>query len=615
LTRTVLCLLITLAAAAPALAQRDLPVVELGRVRVDGMLRDWGSGGFRQVGSGDDAALQFRLGHDAEGFYVAARVRDERMVRTARPGPNEDAIVVTLAFGRRVHEVWLYAGVPGRAAASAAIGTPGAPGRPVAAARVVEAPAEGGYALEAFIPWSALPGHRLEDARGGIRLRDVDREARPTVESEPALGAAPDYLPLRFRTRSLDNLRAFARERSLDVGARPRFSMRGQVFGDARPEDVYVFDRYVVVTGAGFRDGGYGFAGLPVGHPEDVRSAELRELTGDDVEELVVVLRQRNDLGERDLWQVWSLADPLRPIFAMEVRKATAAGHVEAAVEIRTGEPPTIVLRAGRAEGLDASTYREDTAEDAEAILPPWGPVRERWYRWDGRAFTAFRERANPRYRPPEATRPTPPRPAAPPPPPVPPEAPAPSTAELMAEFRRRAGIPASTRPRFQARANLAGSRAPEVLEVHGRTVVVGGPGIREGRAWLTFTLPAAADEDVLSVRTADVTGDRRHDVLVTLRQIFGDVERHILLVHRVTEAGVPRILAQEVLRRRGEDVVENQVRTRGGALTIGPGRARGFSAERWPFTESAEDTAGPILLPWRDRPVRFRFRGGRLQR
>ena len=60
---------------------------------------------------------------------------------------------------------------------------------------------------------------------------------------------------------------------------------------------------------------------------------------------------------------------------------------------------------------------------------------------------------------------------------------------------------------------------------------------------------------------------------------------------------------------------VSNEVRTTGGRLEIRPGRARGFGEGNWPFTRDASDSAEPILLPWQDRPVRYRLQGGRLRR
>src|SRR5690606_24632825 len=126
---------------------------------------------------------------------------------------------------------------------------------------------------------------------------------------------------------------------------------------------------------------------------------------------------------------------------------------VEAQVRIRRQRPaPIIQVRAGRARGLDASSYREAPASDAEAILVPWGPVLERTYRWNGRSFERTGERANPRYAPPRAATPSAPARAAEPAPPR-----APGLDDLIAAFKRQRGIAASARPSHRLRANFAG--------------------------------------------------------------------------------------------------------------------------------------------------------------
>jgi hypothetical protein len=601
--------------AAQASAQTGIRVVQVERVRVDGALRDWRNARFTPLGEGDDASMRFAIGHDARGFYIAAEVRDERVVRTARPGTSEDAIIFTFAQGRRASDVYLFSGVSGQAA-SAAIGPAGA--RRVSAisgAEVVEGPLPrgGGYVLEAFIPFSAIPGSdRWQEARGSIRLRDVDREARPEVEAEPALTTADALVPFIAEGGADGGLDEFLSSRGLGV-VRPTRDLRGDVAGDEQPERVVVVDRFVLVMGPGYRGGaGYSFHELAVTAARDVREANLVDLTGDGKAELVLVLRQRNEHGERDLWQAMSLSgDSPRPIFAIEVRKATSAGSIEARVQVRRGRgAPTIELTTGRAQGLDAQSYREAPASDVEAILLPWGPVLSRSYRWDGRTFAQTGERPNPRYEPPREEAPVPQPQAQRPPPPE-----APNADRLLDVFRQRNNIASNARPRFRLRANFAGDDEPESALVYGRLLVLVGPGIQNGTSWLHYEIPVEADADLLNVEGADVTGDGRAELLFRIRQTIGEVRRELLIIHTITERGFPRVLQVEVAREQGRDSVRNEVSTAGGRLAIRPGRALGWSAERWPFTPDSSDGVEPLLLPWRDREARFTMRGGRLAR
>jgi len=597
-------------------------------VRVDGSLRDWGDASFADVGSGDDASMRFALGADDEGLYVGAEVRDDRLVRTARPGPREDAVIVTLSIGQgrraRVSDIYLFAGVSGRSAASAGIASRiGGRPRPLSGARVVEGPRRRGrgYVIEAFIPFARIPGGaRWEDGRATVRLRDVDSEAHPEVASEPAFVSTDALVPLMPAGGASGVLEQFLASRSLGA-ARPTHTLRGDVSGDRRPERVFVVDRYVVVTGPEYGGGrGYSFHQLAVRQARDVRDAELRDLTGDGKSELVVVIRQRNDQGERDLWQVLSFAgnDP-RPIWAIEIRKAIGRGSVEARIRVlraRGRQPPEIEIRAHRAQGLDRESYRETPADDAQPMLLPWGPIRSRRYRWSGSGFTQTSEQRNPRYRPPaepssassssgggrRATA-------------EPAEPSGPSAQDLLAEFRRRNSIRRGTQPQPRLSTNVAGGREPETIHVYGRHLVIVGPGIQGGRSWLDYEIPAASDSDVVSVRAADVTGDHRAELLFTVRQHFDQVTRDVLIVHQVTPRGFPRLLQVEVARRSGTAFVQNEVHTRGGHLVIHPGRAREWNAETYRFTRAPNDSVEPLLLPWSDSPARYRLRGGQLRR
>ncbi|WP_053233860.1 hypothetical protein [Sandaracinus amylolyticus] len=624
-----LAVLASILSLAPrADAQVALPITEVGEgasLRVDGSLREWRDVRFLDVGEGSDASMRVALAYDGGGLYVGAEVRDERLIRTASPGTDEDAVVVTLAMprGRGFDgvEIWLWAGETGRSAARVGVGGLGRPGN-ARGAQIVEGPSRGGYVVEAFIPWNAIPGSaRWQEGRGSVRLRDVDSAARPEVESEPTFAAVdrahlellPTLAPSGGQTAAFES---FLASRQLE-GARPAHDLRGDVGGDAQPERVSIVDRFLVVTGPGWQEGrGFSFVQLPIAAAADVREPRLVDLTGDGKSELVVTLRQSDDRGSRDLWQVFSFATAqIVPAFAIETRKATGAGSVESAVQVRAGrrgQPATIEARSGRAQGLDASTLQEAPAADAEPILVPWGPVLSREYRWDGSRFARVSERPNPRYVDPAttarasttATTTTSAAPATPPPPGV---------EDLLAAFRRERGL-RDARPTFRVRANVAADAQEEEVVVYGRDLVVVGPGFRSGSGWFHFQIPAQAAGDVLDVRTAEITGDPRHEILMRVRQNIGDVRREVLLVFQFTPVGFPAILQREVAREQSGRRVENEVRAGNGTLEIRPGTARGWDASSWPWGDTpSTDGIAPPLLPWRDRAVTYGYSGGRL--
>jgi hypothetical protein len=618
--------------ASAARAQVALPLTELadGAIRIDGAIRDWSGLRFLEVGEGDDGSMRVALAYDRAGIYVAAEVRDERLVRNAPPSRDEDAIIVTLAMPRGRdryvgRDVYLWAGQAGRVPASAGIADVGGRPRPLASAQVVEAPQGAGYTLEAFVPWSAFPGAaRWQEGRGTIRLRDVDSAAHPEIEREPAIAPVdprhlerlPSLLPSGGEAAALH---AFLANQSLE-GARPTHDLRGDVGEDGRPERVSIVDRFVVVTGPGWLAGrGYSFLQLPIRAAADVRMPSLVDLTGDGKRELICTVRQTDTRGARELWLVigFSQGDP-SPLFAIETLKEIRGGRIEARVRIARaarGQPPTIENEIGGAHGVDAGGWDEAPASDAEPILLPWGPTRARRYRWDGREFARIAEIPNPAYVDPEAApaRRDPERvsstgataaPAAPRP------------DDVLAAFRRERQIAAGTRPTFQLRANVAEGIEPEDIVVYGRDLVVAGPGFRGGTQFLHLELPARDASDVLDVRTAELTGDAREEILVRVRQVLGEVRREVLIVYELTPRAPSVILQREVARQHNGNRIENEVRAGGGQLEIRPGTARGWSASNWPWSDAPSgDGVEPLLLPWRDAAVRYRYAGGRLVR
>jgi hypothetical protein len=598
------------------------------------MLREWGGVRMQRVGPEAGASMRYALAYDDQGLYLAAAVQDDQFVRSKRPGRDEDAVVLTLvmpsgAKGRAL-EIWFYAGEPGRSPSVVALAPLGGRPKPLSAARMVEAPLQrgGGYQFEAFVSWKAIPASaRWQRARGAIRLREVGGRGRPAVRAEPASAKvdprSPQRLPELVVTGGVDDLlRGFLAKQQLS-GARPRADLSGDVAGDGRDERVVIVDRFVVVLGPGYREGkSYDFFALPVRRGGDVQRAQLLDLTGDGKQELIVRMRQGNEQGTRDVWQVLGIRQQgIRPLWGVELRKATADGHIEADLKLRRARkgPPLLEVRAGGAEGLGPDTYREAPARDVEPILLPWGPVRARRYQWQGASFASVGEEPNPDYRPPEPKRAAPrvrrsqrprARPARPP-----------SVQQKLAAARRDQGIDDAVPARFERRANVAGDGRSEHLVVYGRTFVVVGPGFRGGTGYFHMTLPVIQAEDVVDMGAWDVTGGGTDEVLFKVRQRFeGGVSRDLLLVYRFHEQGFERMLSVEVGRTQGDQRVQNLIRlVRDGErhdIVVHPGRVRGWDAGNWPFApDDGSDGVAPLLLPWRDGPVRYGAAGDGIAR
>jgi hypothetical protein len=594
------------------------------QLRIDGELADWGGAHFVHVGDSDAGRGEVALGYSADGLYVAARIFDDVFVRSARPSAAEDALVLRLALPSsgswQTSELWLFAGKIGESPASAQLMAAGSKRlSPLGAGvSIVEGPEAGGYALEAFVPWARLGAEVARDstwrlARGLARLHDVDRAGVPGHEV-PATAAtlSGERLPwLLIDGGPIEALRSLIERKDLG-GSVTRLDWVGDVRDDAQPEHVVVIGTHLVLSGLG---SDFTYLELPVTRAVDVHEAQMQDLTGDGKPELILRLHSRNELDERDTWQVFDLlsATP-RAMFAVETRVTTRSGSVAAVLTVgaaAAGQAAPISVRVGEVRGLSADNFTEVPAAHQVPIPVPWGPWLERVYAWDGQQFAIQRERASAA---PPATKPTArssdvaSAPAA---------NAAASVAALIAAYRAERGVPPGAVPRFEQRVNMAGDARPESLALFGNECVVVGEGFRAGSSFFYFGLPVHDGADVLRLYTGDLTGDGRHELFARTRQVVGAVTREILYVYTFVGEQLEPLLAVEVSRSQGSQSIANQVslvpRAGGGALQITPGLARGWSAADYPFSSESHDGVAPLLLPWKDRPLRYEYDGHQL--
>ena len=604
------------------------------RMRVDGALREWKGARFVTLGQGDDTAVRYALASVDDGLYIGAEVTDEALVRSSGVGPTQDALVLTLAMpdgvGFKVSEVWLHPGEAGRTRALAGLARGGR--SPVAEPRiqVVEGPREkgGGYVIEAFVPFALIESSELwEMGRARLSVEDVDKVRNPKLET--SLSTAPGVriaeLPrLVLGTGQNDFLGSFAASKGL-TGAEPRFDLRGNVSGDAEPERVAIIDKYLVVYGKHYKKGAtYGYFTLPFGTGGGLGSAELLDVTNDGLSELLIRVRQRNDQGARELWIVLSLAeDNITPLFSVELKKESKGGFVESKLSVdKKSKPARIRVEPGRAQGLDALTYQEAPARDAQPILLPWGDVLYQVHAWDGKKFAVVDERK----RAPEKSSPELIESAkvsvqqAPSALAITAQVASSSTGALVEQFKRDQKLLPDIEPDRQLKGNLTGGPDEEQLLAFGTKLVALGADIGGGAVYLAYGLPIAGAQDLLYLGAGDVTGDGRKELFVRVRQpLFGaaGVHREVLLVLRIdvsgTQAKIARLATIEVARRQDKSAIINAVSTQGGKLSIEPSQAVGFTQANYPYLNEATGGAERLLLPWLDKPVRYRFDGARL--
>jgi hypothetical protein len=622
-----------LAFVSDAARAESLRVDQSGEtMRVDGALREWKGARFSSLGAGgsareqdDDAALRFALASQGDGLYLAAEVRDDKLVRKASAGAGQDALVLAFS-GARVTEIWLHAGSVGREKAVAGV-------RVLAGAKsaltvtpdvkVVEGPREGGggYVLEAFIPWRLFASaDTWEQARAVLRYEDYDRAGQTAPKSVLTTSAEtkPEAWPLlALGTGQLDLLATFLKAQGLS-GVSPRFDARADVAGDALEERVLIVDKYVLVYGKHFKDGqSYSFYALPYSVGGGLVSAELLDLTGDGQVELLTRVRQANALGARVLASVLRLGeDNIAPIFAIELKKETRDGFIENELTLdKKARPRRISVSQGRTQGLSETNYRESPASDALPILLPWALVEARSYVFQDGQFVVVEQREKKRdpvvARSGVATEATAP---------IAPEA-RPSSGDAVADLivAIERGSEGKGAVRFKQQANLVPGAARELVFVHGRRIVASGADLGVQGSYLAYGLPVQNDADLLSLESVDLAADGKAELLARYRQSGADGVAHELLVVLAVEAsanqrGFRPLLVAEVARRVGDKAIINQVRVDQGSLVIAPGKAQGYTRETYPFKSDGASGIERVLLPWSDQLRRYRLDAGRLR-
>jgi hypothetical protein len=593
------------------------------RMRVDGSLREWQGARFTTLGAPPGPEVRFALATADGGLYLGADVHDTQVVRTKGVGGRQDALVLTLAMpdaqgGFRSTEIWLHPGVAGKSKAEAGLRTGSGAPRSEPRIKVVEGPREGGaegFVLEAFVPWSLVQGAEIwEQGRGALRFENVDDKGAPT-RLATSQRSQPKELPrLVLGVGHNDFLGSFLSSQGL-AGVEPRYDLRGNVHGDGAPERVVIVDRFVVVYGPGYKQGeSYAYAALPLGTGGGIKQAELMDLTADGRAELVLTLRQRNELGAREVWMVYALdGESPQPVFGVELRKEASGGFIENTFQLeRKGkDAPRIVVSVGRAQQLDASNYRESSARDVQPVLLPWGAVKARTYGYQDGAFRVLSEQAQA-----GAAQPSAPQAAASA---REPEQVVvrPSVEAVLDLFKRDAKLPKGLKARRVRTGNFFGGPQKEQLFELGTYLVMVGPELGDGGSYLAYGLPVKDPADTLYLGHADVTGDGLNEIFVRIKQPLTGAEgvhREVVLVLRADASGrLARALAAEVTRRQGDKVIENRVLTRGGRLVIDPGRAVGWSESDYPFTRDEIGGADGLLLPWADAARSYRLAGERL--
>jgi hypothetical protein len=384
---------VALCAAAPARAARSIPADPLHgqKVRIDGVFKEYPgtmtalSETVRGNAGGGDPRASGQIGYDDKYLYVALRVLDGKLVRTRAAGKGEDHATLLIAFpegrGYTTHEVLLYPGDPGKLPGVVKLG-----GTPVRGAKLVEAPEDKGFTIEAQIPWSTFPQARTTRVglRAALRYADADKAGSVkavVATSGAAAGRRLPPLPLEAEQGLFATL---VRQRNLS--GEPSHASYGNVSGDGTIERVAIYGGFLTIVGSSYRGGKeFYFSELGVRSPKMVRGLSLRDVDGDGHDDIVVRKRVGDTDQYRELLDVLKVGENGQPfsVFVHEIGIKTPDGFVDNDVDWkRRGAGWSVTIAQGKEKGFDPGTYAESRPNNMGSALMPWESVKSRTFAW-----------------------------------------------------------------------------------------------------------------------------------------------------------------------------------------------------------------------------------------
>jgi hypothetical protein len=576
-------------------------------VKLDGVLKEWPermNAGETLGGKTDGLSFAVAVQYDDARIYVGAEVGDPKLARTAQHAENEDHVSMTIAFpsGRgslKAYEIGLWAGKPGESPGAVKWLAGPSKGQDVSGAKLVEADTKGGYTFEAQIPWASFAEART--TRVGIRaaLRYKKRDGGVLGTGPGSIDKPQDLagLPTEPEQAVVDGLLA---AKSLSSTA-PSIDVFADVAGDERKERISVFGKFFTICGPGYRGGRQFFWRAVSG---DLVALETRDFTSNGKDDLVVRRRVQAQPGIHDVLEIWTIPsgseEPVT-LIAHEIAIATSDGSKRVTDAVRIA-PKELEVTADAAVGWDAASFKEPTASDAEPILLPWGPLKSRTYKLDGKKMIVAAEVPNSSTS--TTTR----------------DVPTPAVAKgsgdlgkaVLDAYLRDAGLPATTQPRFDFEVHVDGDARPERVLLVGRDIVVLGPGFKNGTGYTKLSLTQfESEKDVREMNARDLTGDGAAELVVRgARRVTspqGDkVEIDALFVYQVRGGGIARIFGIETGRELGQNRVQGLVQFvpaksgKGFDIDVRPGAAKGWTQATYPWPEEKSGGAiEPLLLPW----------------
>jgi hypothetical protein len=576
-------------------------------VKLDGVLNEWPAPvrASTVVKGATKATLKLSLQYDASKLYVGADVTDASFV-AGRDHVQLVFAVPTPGGSYTTYDLGFFPGKPGETEGSVRYGRQGN----VGGAKIVEAPAAGGFTFEAVVPWSSIP--ELRTTRVGVHGFAAYVDGDGTVATGPADPQHPHDMAWIPSEPELSMIEGLLAPKGYTKRA-PDVELVADLTGDGIKERVAVWDNYLTICGTSYL-GGTGFFYRDL--QGQLVKLEARDVTGRGKADVVVRRKQSVGDAERQYLEVLSAlsaTEEPRVTFSHEIAVRQSDHHIDNAVHMARGE---IEVTVEPTTTWDALSYKEPIASDVEPILFPWGGVKTQTYKFDGTKFTRGKEVTQRESFPTgggstaSAEHP-PPRPVEPPTPKV--SKGGDLSAQLLEQYRRDRGVGGDVAATTDLKVNVVGDARPERVVLIGRDVVVFGPGFKGGTAYSFLTLSQFADaSDVKDLSARDLTGDGAADLVVRgvrhQKSDSGMVDLETLFVYQVKEDAITRVFGIETAREQGGKRIQGLVQFIPGAggktfdVLAAPGRATGWSEKTYPWAQETPGGGGqvePVLLPW----------------
>ena len=366
---------------AAAAAEHTCDRVAKETITVDGMVDDWSGFRGRRIGKKSaDRGLVVRCAYDAERLFVAAFVKDDKIIRGRGKASREDSIAITVkAPGGKAITVRIFPG------------TRGYKPKFIGAKKwieVAESLQEDGFSAELSIPLAKIPKwtRTLPALSGSFRFGDADKAGKGVsvvsgklrLQFSDANAVYKSFLRATGLSRS-DVTYDVLRDVNLGKGAE-RVVAGGNVIGII--SDDYVFMR------------------LPVQSASDVLKVRVVNFSGTGRGQILAHYRQHGN-GSREVVAVWNInsSRKFERLLAAEVRKEqdgklienrwslVRAGRLRAKPAKAKKRGYDLVVEADVAVGFNAGNYREMRSVDEDSILLPWSDDDSKIYVFDGDSY------------------------------------------------------------------------------------------------------------------------------------------------------------------------------------------------------------------------------------